>query len=52
MNIIEWWRKDGKKPLGIIGLDNKGMLFISESIVKIIGFGVFVNVQCDLIETW
>lgn len=28
MQIIEWWRKDGKKLFGIVGLDNAGKLFI------------------------
>jgi|CXWL01.1.fsa_nt_gi hypothetical protein len=28
MQIVEWWKRDGKKPFGIIGLDNDEKLFI------------------------
>ena len=29
MLIIEWWAKNGKKPFGIVGLDDKGKLFVN-----------------------
>jgi hypothetical protein len=38
MQIVEWWRKGDKKPIGIIGLDDDGKLFVKGSIIEIIGF--------------
>ena len=28
MQIIEWWSQNSKKPFGIIGIDDKGKLFV------------------------
>ena len=28
MQIIEWWAQNGKKPFAIIGIDDKGELFV------------------------
>ena len=28
MQIIEWWTKNGKMPHGVVGLDDKGKLFV------------------------